>query len=95
MHYRSVLLDEHYTVVDEPKSYYLAHFSPEDGKGRTISQKLFGTTRGTELEDKLAIVGTNGTAGIIGKYNGCIRHLEELIHRPLQWIVCLLHTNEL
>ena len=30
-----------------------------------------------------------------GKYNGCNRHLEELVHRPLQWIVCLLHTNKL
>ena len=32
-HYRSVQLEEHYTVVDEPGSHYLTHFSPEDGKG--------------------------------------------------------------
>ena len=38
--YRSVQLEEHYTVVGEPGSYYLTHFSPEDGKGRTIAQKL-------------------------------------------------------
>ena len=37
-HYRSVQLEEHYTVVGEPGSYYLIHFSPEDGKGRTIAQ---------------------------------------------------------
>jgi len=24
-----------------------------------------------------------------------IRHLEELLHRPRQWIVCLFHANEL
>ena len=47
------------------------------------------------MEDRLAIIGTDGTACMIGKYIGCIRHLEELVHRPHQWIVCLLHTNEL
>ena len=94
-HYRSVQLEEHYTVVGEPGSYYLTHFSPEDGKGRTIAQKLFDSFSGTELEGKLAIVGTDGTASMTGKHNGCIRSLEELLHRPLQWVVCLLHTNEL
>lgn len=29
------------------------------------------------------------------KYNGCIRALEELLERPLQWAICLLHCNEL
>ena len=94
-HYRSVKLEEHYTVVGEPGSYFLTHFSREYGKGRTTAQKLFDSIRGTELEDRLAIVGTDGTACMTGKYNGCIRHLEELLHRPLQWIVCLLHANEL
>ena len=94
-HYRSVQLEEHYTVVGEPGSYYLTHFSPEDGKGRTIAQKLFDSFSGTELEGKLAVVGTDGTASMTGKHNGCIRSLEELLHRPLQWVVCLLHTNEL
>ena len=79
-HYRSVQLKEHYTVVGEPGSYYLIHFSPEDGKGRTIAQKLFDSFSGTELEGKLAIVGTDGTASMTGKHNGCIRSLEELLH---------------
>jgi len=47
------------------------------------------------LEDRLAILGTDGTACMTGKYNGCIRHLEELLHSQLQRIVCLLHANEL
>jgi len=94
-HYRSVELEEHYTVVGEPASFYLTHFSPEDGKGRTIAQNLSDSIRGTELEDRLAIVGTDGTACMTGKYNGCIRHLEELLHRPLQWILSLLHVSEL
>ena len=47
------------------------------------------------MEHKLAIVGTDGTASLTGKYNGCISGLKELLNKPLQWIVCLLHTNEL
>jgi len=94
-HYRSVELQEHYTVVGESGSYYLTHFYSKDRQGRTIAQEVFDSVRGTELEDRLAIVGTDGTACMTGKYNECIRHWEELLHRPLQRIVCLLHANEL
>ena len=72
-HYRSVQLEKHYTAVGEPGSYYFTDVS-EDGKGRTIAQKLFDFQRGSELENRLAIVGTNGTACKTGKCNGCIRH---------------------
>ena len=75
--------------------YYLSHFSTEDGKGRTIAQKIFNTIANTELHDKLTVVGTDGTAAMTGKFNGCIRKLEELLNKPLQWVICLLHTNEL
>ena len=30
-----------------------------------------------------------------GINKGCIRKLEEALQRPLQWVVCLLHTSEL
>ena len=30
-----------------------------------------------------------------GRFNGCIRAMEELLQRPLQWAICLLHTIEL
>ena len=90
-HYRSVRIEEPYTAVGESGSYYLTHVSPEDGKGRTIVQNLFDSICGTELEDRLAIVGTDGAACMTGKYNGYIRHLKELV--SLQWMVRLLHTN--
>ena len=93
--YRSVQLEDHYTMVGQPGEYYLSHFSTEDGKGRTIAQKIFNTIANTELHDKLTVVGTDGTAAMTGKFNGCIRKLEELLNKPLQWVICLLHTNEL
>ena len=61
-HYKYVHLERHYTGVGKPGSYYLIYFSPENGEGRTIAQNLFNSIHGTELENILAVVGTNGTA---------------------------------
>ena len=94
-HNRSVQFEERYTAVVGSGTYYLFPFSPKDGKGRTIAKKLFDSFKDTVLERKLAIVGTNGTASITGKYNGFVRGLEELLNKLLQWIVCLLYTNKL
>ena len=48
-HYRSVQLEEHYNVVGKPGTYYLTHFFPENGKGRTIAKKLFDSFKDTKL----------------------------------------------
>ena len=41
--YRSVQLEDHYTMVGQPGEYNLSHFSTEDGKGKTNAQKIFNT----------------------------------------------------
>ena len=94
-YYKSVQLEDHYMLIVERGKYYLTHFSSKNSKGKTIAQKIFNIIVDTELQDKLAVVGTDGTASMTGKYNGFIRSLEELLNKPLQWVVCLLHTNEL
>lgn len=40
----------------------------------------------------LAAIGSDGTAGRKG---GIIRLLEQHIKRPMHWLVCLFHSNEL
>ena len=92
-HYRSIELEEQCTIVGEPGSYYLTHFSHEDGKGRTIAQKLFDSMRGTDLEDRLAIVGTDGTACMTGKFSGCIRHRNCYIDHFSGLCVCSMLTS--
>ena len=47
------------------------------------------------MEQKLKIVGSDGTPVMTGKSKGFIASLETLIGRPLQWVICLLHLNEL
>ena len=39
-HYRSVQLEEHYTVVGEPGTYYLTHFSPEIAKAQLLQKRF-------------------------------------------------------
>ena len=40
-------------------------------------------------------IGCDGTVTNTGKFNGVIRTFEKRLQRPLQWIICMLHLNEL
>lgn len=43
----------------------------------------------------LLAIGCDGTNINVRKYGGIIRLLEKRLNKPLQWIICLLHMNEL
>ena len=45
--------------------------------------------------ENLNLVGSDSTSSMTGVNNGAIRCMEEIIYRPLQWAICLLHLNEL
>ena len=85
--YSLVQLEDHYTVGGEFGKYYLTHFSTDVGKGRTIARKIFNIIAATKLHDGLAVAGPDGTATMTGKYKDCITILEELLNKPLQWVV--------
>ena len=46
------------------------------------------------LED-VAAIGCDGTAVNTGRKGGVIKRLQDHFNKLLQWLVCLLHTNEL
>jgi len=56
---------------------------------------VYDAIKGTKLSDTLKVVGTDGTASMMGNKAGFIRCLDEKLGRPLQWVVCLLHCNKL
>ena len=68
---------------------------PEEGTGYKIATSVYSAIKDTALEQKLKIVGSNGSAVVTGKSKEFIASLETLIGRPLQWVICLLHLNEL
>ena len=82
-------------MIGEPSEYYLSHFSTEDGKGSLNDDGIYRVIKGTDLKENLAVIGTDGAATITNINKGCIGKLGEALQRSLQWMVCLLHTNEL
>ena len=92
--YQSTCLEEHIVMVGEPGEYYLSHFSTEDGKGSFIADGIYSVIKGTDLQENLTVICNDGAASMTGINKSCIRKLEAL-QIPLQWVVCLLHTNEL
>jgi hypothetical protein len=48
-----------------------------------------------ESLDKLVAIGCDGTNVNTGRTGGVIRLLEDELQRPLQWLICQLHFNEL
>jgi len=60
-----------------------------------IAKHIYDVIADTELEKKLILVGSDGTATMTGHTNGCIAQLEQMLHQSLQWAICLLHCNEL
>lgn len=90
------VIEEHITIVKEPNSSYIGYFTPEDGRGIGIAMGIinFLKAEGLSLEYLVAI-NCDGTRCNTGKFNGAICSLERQVKRPLQWLVCLFHFNEL
>lgn len=95
--YRLTSVEEHISIIKEPGSVYVGYAVPSHGTAKGLESAIFQIVTGQlnmSLEDTLAI-GCDGTVTNTGKYGGVIRLLEKRLHRPLQWIICLLHLNEL
>ena len=88
------VIEEHYVMVGEPNGFYISHVMPKDGSGYKIATSVYSAIKNTALEQKVKIVGFDGTAVMTGQSKGFIASLEILIGRPFQWVLCLLHLNE-
>lgn len=92
---RKRIVEEHIAVVGEPDSRYLGHITPEGGRALHIKRSLVNfLAQGFDTEDLISI-GCDGTVVNTGIKNGVIYLLEKELGRPLQWLICLFHFNEL
>ena len=87
-------MEEHYVILEEPNSKYIEHISPDNGSAQAIEMITFLSQKIISTHEIIAI-GCDGTAVNTGKKNGVITKLKNNFQRPLQWIICLLHANEL
>lgn len=94
--HRRVTEEEHYTIVEEPGSAYLGHVTPSSGSGLDIATAIINYLEGNQADlSTTRVVGCDGTPINTGKNKGSLSYIERRLRRPLQWLICLLHGNEL
>lgn len=95
-YYRRTVTEEHYSLLQEPGSSYLGHVTPKSGTAKDIKSSITDFLSLNKIAvDKVVAVGCDGTNVNTGKNGGVIRLLELGLQKPLQWLVCQLHCNEL
>ena len=95
LHQRTVV-EEHITLLNEPQSQYVGHFTTASGSSQSIFNGMIAHLDSKEISiGEVTAIGCDGTAVNTGRNGGVIKLLEEHLDKPLQWIICLLHTNEL
>lgn len=94
--YKAIIVEEHISLIKEPGSIYLGHITPTAGTAKFIEREIYNflLTENVFL-DQLVAIGCDGTNVNVGKFGGIIRLIEKRFNRPLQWLICLLHMNEL
>lgn len=93
---RTEVTEEHITVLSEPGSKYVGHFSLSSGSANDIVNGLFDFCIEKDIDvNKIDSIGCDGTNTNVGWKAGVIRKFEERLGKPLQWIICQLHSNEL
>ena len=70
-------------MAGEPEGFYLDHFSPPNDKGQTLALHIHSAIKNTELKQKHALIGSDGTPSITGQTNKLIAALKRLLKRPL------------
>ena len=66
-----------------------------EGTGRDIGHVIADLLREYDSIESIVAVCADGTAVNTGYKSGAIAELERNIGRPLYWIICLKHCNEL
>lgn len=88
--------EEHISFVQEPGSLFIGHKAIESGKADSIVSAIEMLLNEKSIpKDNIDSAGSDGTNVNTGEDNGVIRKLELKWNRPLQWIICQLHSNEL
>lgn len=94
--YRKVVVEEHISVLKELGSLYVGYATPLQGTANSIERAINALLKSNKIcIDDILAIGCDGTVTNTGKFRGIIRLFEERLKRPLQWIICMLHLNEL
>ena len=87
--------EKHLVCVAEPGGKYIAHRTLKSENSQSVSQKVLEVIQETGSEQSLVALLFDGTAVNTGWENGAAVRIKRQVDRNLQWLVCLLHANEL
>ena len=94
--HKRTVLEEHVVLVQEPESHYMGHFILASGSAAAITSGIFNFLETNSIStDDIVVVGCDGTAVNTGRKGGVIHMVEMRQQKPVQWTICLLHSNEL
>ena len=98
--YPTIQKEEHCSVISEPGGQYLFHFTPEESdKSHTAAQQiaieLVNWMKKYGVDKTLLFIGGDSTNVNTGIWGGVFQFVEQMLGRPLNWIVCGLHLNDL
>ncbi|CAH1114863.1 unnamed protein product [Psylliodes chrysocephalus] len=95
-YHKRYVLEEHIVLIAEPGSIYLGHVTPNSGNAKDITSSIMNCLRvNLGPVDEISAVGCDGTVVNTGFKNGVVKQLEKAIGYSSQWLICLLHANEL
>lgn len=94
--HRRTIVEEHITLIQEPGSVYIGHTTPCSSSAKSITNSMFNFLAENNYDlDQLLALGCDGTVVNTGSKNGVISQIELRLNRPIQWLICQLHSNEL
>jgi len=84
-------------LIKEPGSQYVGHVTPKSGSALDINESIleYVAMNVPGGFNDICVIGSDGTVVNTGINNSVSRRLELKLNRPLQWVICLLHFNEL
>ena len=89
-------VEDHYVMIVEPGSQYLSHVTPPSGHGKVIAETIYRYLEEEDLLDQpIYVIGADGTNSNVGAEHGAIHYLEMMLGKPLHYLICQLHGNEL
>lgn len=83
-------------IKEGQESEYIAHVTPEKGDAVNIAKQMIRKFEELQIDTQnLSLIGADGCLVNTGWKAGAIRQIEELLNKPLQRSVCMLHLGEL
>jgi len=95
-YHRKTRTEEFPDYVMLPDNAYLGHISRKRSTSEGILNSILELFAVNTIDaSELCAIGCDGTAVNTESRGGVILRLEKVINRPLQWLICQLHGNEL